>query len=273
MKSRLTIRGYLKVLRLPLAFLGFWVSLAIVMYTGGLTDLLALVIVFAVMLGNAGYTLLNEYHDREVDKILKPWKPIPSRQVNPEVVEWLGYSFLFIGVVLALYASYGKLIAQSLLAVIIYGGYIYNIACRRDLLGNVALALTYGCALLLVADIRGRLWDLLPLGMAFSFWTFSFNTCVSYQDREGDSKVGRKTIAIQLGKNTRIVAGITAIVPFITLTQITLPLYARSFFVITFLLPLFTSFWLKYSEMIELLCRKLGRLSLILAFTALMLRI
>jgi 4-hydroxybenzoate polyprenyltransferase len=81
-------------------------------------------------------------------------------------------------------------------------GTVYNVFQFRDLIGNFALAGTYGIAAVMASDFSALLFP-----VAFMLLTFAHNLMVQIEDMEADRKVGVLTVPIQLGVNwTRAIA-------------------------------------------------------------------
>lgn len=189
----MTLLGYLRVLRLPLAILGLVASVGLLNWSGQLWTLKAPFIVATVFLANLGWTLANEYMDMETDKINKSWKPLPSGQVNENIVQIMGSLFIFFSwisnVILGFF--FNPIYLVGLLAHI--PAFIYN-CVRKDLFGNVCMAVTYGVAAFLSLYPHNLLFCL-----PFALFTMAHNLNNQYQDLKAEETVRVVTVPQQLG--------------------------------------------------------------------------
>jgi len=243
---------YLKLLRPPLLFLGMLAPYSLMVYYGKWGTQEAWYILLAIAFGNCAFNVFNEIADRNVDRVLKPWKPIPSGKVD--VPSALLIAFL------SWIASYYFLLhlewTYICLGVLGYlGAFVYNVMQVRCVLGNLALGFTYAVAAYMATYPHGLEfvvpWMLLVMG---------FNIAVQVQDVEGDRRVGLRTVPVELGVgNAKILSSV--------LTVIAALLFLRlewRFF------PFFLASWLvlganAFGEY-ETFCRYLGRLSMIAGF-------
>jgi len=189
------IIGYAKVLRPPLLLLGAVASLGLLKWSGQLeTDMVkAFLILLMVFFGNEGWTIYNELHDKEVDRVNKPWKPLPSGQVDELtvfslVVACLSVSILANCLLLLFYSNF-----YTLFVAFHISAWIYN-AKRRDVLGNMCLGICYGL-MALVCVYPSHL--LFPL--AFGLFTIAHNVNQQFQDVEAERTRGVVTLPQQLG--------------------------------------------------------------------------
>jgi len=194
----MTFWGYFRVTRPPLAILGLIAPIALVSWTGK-SLIEGGFITAAVFFANLGLTLINEIVDGETDKINKPWKPVPSGVVNVNFVQDISTCFIVTSIgFLALLSIFDYM--YFLIGIFgIITGYIYNIV-RRDIIGNIALAITYGSAAMLCVYPHH-----FEFVVAFSALVFAFNIEVQYQDMIADRTAGIVTAPQQLGKLYTIV--------------------------------------------------------------------
>jgi 4-hydroxybenzoate polyprenyltransferase len=95
----------------------------------------------------AGGVVLNDFFDREVDRLERPERPIPSGRVTPRAAARLGAVLLAIGVLAALVASSiaGAVAALTGAAILLYDAW----GKRQPLLGPVNMGLCRGLNLML----------------------------------------------------------------------------------------------------------------------------
>jgi len=169
-----------------------------------------ILLTLAIGFGNMCFTTLNEYVDYEVDKVSKPWKPLPSGIVTLKTTKAI--------IVVSFIVSLISLISLRSMFYIAIGfiGYIasfmYNYV-RKDLVGNLFLSIAYGTASLMCLYPK-----YLTFSLAFAIFTVSFNILVQYQDMVIERAIGIITAPQQLGKHgTVIVSSLLSIINFVIL--------------------------------------------------------
>jgi 4-hydroxybenzoate polyprenyltransferase len=111
----------------------------------GRADLIPLLAATACLY--AGGVVLNDYFDRDLDRIERPERPIPSRRVTPGAAALLGASLLAAGVLAALTVSgtAAAVAALTAAAILLYDAW----GKRQTLLGPVNMGLCRGLNLML----------------------------------------------------------------------------------------------------------------------------
>ena len=263
----MTLLGYIKVCRPPLALLGVIASLGLYLWSHKVLDLQGCLIILAISTGNLGYTLLNECMDIDVDAKNKPYKPLPSGQADWEKVFMaslflIGLSF---ATLIVLSVLFGWFYMVGVLGLVF--SYVYNIL-RKDLLGNVCMAGAYG-----IAALISLYPQYLVFSLAFALLTLAFNLAVQYQDLEAEKASGVITAPQQLGRAKTSLLGCLfsslSLGIFLALLEKTgyLPLVS---FKITSILAMISLASINYvgtgSRAQEALNRYLGRIFLLVGF-------
>jgi geranylgeranylglycerol-phosphate geranylgeranyltransferase len=262
--------GYVKVLRPPLLLLGAVASLGLLKWSGQLEAGVAkaFLILLMVFFGNEGWTIYNELHDVEVDRVNKPWKPLPSGQVDEATVLSLVLGCLCVSalancLLLLFYSGF-----YAVFAIFHACAYVYN-AKRRDVLGNACLGICYGLmALVCVYPIH------LLFPLAFGLFTIAHNINQQFQDVEAERTREVITLPQQLGALATFY--LTEILVFLSLFafgrlfQETGYLPILVFLVTTIIVGVSTSSMLgergRVHNIVENLIRRLGRLLLLVGF-------
>lgn len=192
----MNVYGYIRVCRPPLLFLGVIASLGLLSWSGNLfsSPVQSLLIVATVATGNLGWTLQNEIWDEDVDAIKKPSKPLPSGEVTFDNVASLSF-FMFLASIfcnLALSVLFGAVYLWGYLAH--FTSFVYN-HLRKDLVGNISMAVSYGLAAFI---------SLFPHHLLFcvpwSLLTVAHNLNNQHQDLEADRQAGSYTVPQQIGR-------------------------------------------------------------------------
>lgn len=148
----------------------------------------------------AASMVINDYYDREVDKLNRPDRPIPSGSVSPN--EALAYAFMLGGIGLAI--AFLTNLTAFILALIFFAIAIaYNTSGKRlGLLGNtmvavcVAAPIIYGSAL--IEPIKISALSLILASMVF-LSTVGREITKGIADVEGDISRGARTVPIVMG--------------------------------------------------------------------------
>lgn len=144
----------------------------------------------------AGAHAINDYYDVEIDRVNKPFRPLPSGRVSPHTARWL--AFLLFGLALGLAAWLGWLawlVALLLtLACCLYAAWLKRTLLANPLVGLLcAMGVVYGGMILDVPQST-----VLPGTLVFLFVT-SREILKTVEDYQGDALAGARTIATVCG--------------------------------------------------------------------------
>jgi geranylgeranylglycerol-phosphate geranylgeranyltransferase len=169
----------------------------------------------AFFIGSGG-NIINDYYDRNVDAINKPWRPIPSGLIKPREALIMSLIFFVIGMLLALSHS----IVCSLIAFIaIVLVYLYSYCLKKVfLVGNITIAF-----LTALAIIYGSAFSQFTIHVALaSLYAFLFNLGREFlkgiEDVEGDKMFGIITIASIYGTQVAFYISVTVFILLIMLS-------------------------------------------------------
>jgi len=196
------IKPYIILSRPPLTILGFLASASLLSWSGRLFTLEGILTMLSIGLGNMGWTIMNEVVDVEVDRVNKPWKPLPSGQANIKKALIMSVALIAVSVwILAI-------LIQTTNDPIYMLGFLGHLlsSCYdlidRGLIGNICMAGSYGTAALLSLYPKHLLF-----APTFAMTTFSFNLMVQYQDLKAEKTKGRRVAPEQLnGLGTSILS-------------------------------------------------------------------
>jgi geranylgeranylglycerol-phosphate geranylgeranyltransferase len=161
---------------------------------GGGTKFIDIVIVFIVgFLLGAGGNIVNDYFDRYVYAINKPWRPIPSGLISAKTAYRVSVSLLIIGTLISFYLSYVNGIIAFIASLLVY---LYSYKLKKTLLlGNMVVAF-----LVALSIIFGGVAAIMNIDIIIaSLFAFLLNVGREFlkgiEDVEGDKAMGIKTIA------------------------------------------------------------------------------
>ena len=167
--------------------------------------------------GNA----INDYFDRDIDRINRPERPIPSGAVSPR--ETLVFSLVLFGVAVVAAVSLPSLAlgiaVVNLLALVAYTELFKGLPG----VGNVVVAYLTGSTFLFGAAAVGDVLGAAVLAALAALATFTREVVKDVEDVAGDREEGLRTLPIVIGSRpalwvgvaTMVVAVAASVVPFL----------------------------------------------------------
>jgi len=232
-KSALT--GFLKLLRLP-----YWLmtgGLAVITLAAlkqGNIDFKIFMLTFFSMafLSSAGFSI-NDYFDRESDAIIKPKRPIPSREITPNFAVAtaiiLFIASLFLSYLVNLLCFFIVLVDSILLA--FYSAYVKH---KSGLASNILVGCLTGTAFLYgetagFGAVTLRSLSIYPV----CFGTIGGNILRDVLSLEGDSKVGYPTLPKEIGveKSVRVAVGFFVVSALLAPTPYLLNVFGEGYLI------------------------------------------
>jgi len=192
-------------------------------YAGVQENYLPLIIgaLSAAFIAAAGNTI-NDYFDYEVDKINKPYRPLPSKNVTLENAFYFWFLTSLLGLLLVFFVNMKSFLIAFCTVILLY---IYSYLVKnRILIGNLIVSflcgLTFIYAGICVNKINADV--IVPAVFAFLFH-FSREIIKDMHDIEADKKRDGKTFAMKYGFNiSTVVVGsfflvliISTIIPYL----------------------------------------------------------
>lgn len=199
--------------------------------------------VIALMLVNAASNALNQVYDLDIDRINKPYRPIPSGRITKDEGRSLAWILYLITLWRAAVVNraFALIILLIMLMTIAYS--VPPVRFKKRLwINNLSIAFTRG---LLGFVAAWCIFDPEPwttthpwaMGLIMCIFLFGTVTTKDFTDVKGDRKYGMRTLPVEYG--ARFSAGFTAlffIVPFLILPLLTMSDYLiREAFILTIL--------------------------------------
>ncbi len=222
--------------------------------------------------GNA----INDYFDRDIDRINNPERPIPRGAVEPRgALVFSGLLFL-VAVVLAVMLP---LVAIAIAAVNLLGLVAYTKLFKgQPGAGNALVAYLGGSTFLFGAAAVGRVWAGVVLFALAALSTFTREVVKDVEDIDGDREEGLNTLPIAIGERTALWVGVLVLIAAVAASPVP---YLTGLFGLPYLLvvvpadalmlgAIWRSFadpsvgqrWLKYGMFLAALAFVVGRVSL-----------
>jgi geranylgeranylglycerol-phosphate geranylgeranyltransferase len=224
--------GFIRLMRpVNCVMMGFAVLVGAVLASSQFTGLNWLSVLFGFLTGFtfcAAAMVINDYHDRGIDAINEPSRPIPSGLVKTREALAFMAVLVAVGFFFAFYVSV-LCFAVAAAALVITATYV-TVGKRTGLPGNflvsvcVAIPFLYGS--IVVAPPHAPAYAFIKLNVVlFASMAFLSNTgreiTKGIVDVKGDSTEGVKTLAVRYGEKTAAVAATGFYVTAVALTPVT----------------------------------------------------
>jgi len=211
----------------------------------------------------AGGVALNDFFDRDLDRVERPERPIPRGAVRPREAAFLGGMLLLIGVAAAVVVNRSAATIALGLAALIVG---YDAFAKRTAAGPVWMASCRGANLMLgVAIVPAALLSRWPLGLLMAVYIGAIT-----QLSRGEVHGGRRPVAAIC---TLAMAGVVSVLGWLALTARDVPhVVAGAVLTAALAIRVLPAFWRAYRRPEPMTVRravKTGILSLILFDAAL----
>jgi len=174
--------------------------------------LVGAVVVFAfVAAGNS----LNDYLDREVDKMAHPERPLPSGRIQPRTALWIAVGFFIVSIGSSLLLENLESIAIVLAAVVVM--VVYEVKTKAmGLVGNLSIAFLTGCLFLLGGAMVGHMERTVTMAAMAFLATLGREIVKDIQDMEGD--FDRVTLPKRIGRRNAGMIGSAAFLAAVALS-------------------------------------------------------
>lgn len=234
------ISGIVQIIRpINCMMMGFAVFVGAIIANPVFVNSLLMNILFGFGTGfmlTAAAMIINDYYDREIDKINEPSRPIPKGLITTNEALLLFFLVSILGFIFAFFTSFLCLIVSAISWVLVVAYVTFG--KRTGLLGNflvstcVAIPFIYGSVI--VFD------EIVSSVLIFAFMAFLSNTgreiTKGIVDVAGDKKEAVKTIAVRYGSKIAAVISVLFYILAVLLTPIPLILGLVSFWFIPFIL-------------------------------------
>ncbi len=195
----------------------------------GAFDLITLIYgVSTLMMVNAASNTLNQVYDLSIDRINKPYRPIPQGMVSPDearTIAWILYLIALLrATILNIY--FGTFVCALILITIFYS--IPPLRLKKRLwVANLSIAFARGCLGYIAAwSIFGSPFYPLPwvIGGTLAVFLIGAITTKDFTDIEGDRRFGARTLPVAYGLKRAVHLS----APFFVLPFVFIPLAIMS---------------------------------------------
>jgi geranylgeranylglycerol-phosphate geranylgeranyltransferase len=234
--------------------------------------LIGAVVVFSFV---AGGNSLNDYLDREVDKVAHPERPVPSGKISPKTALWIAIIAFVVSVGSSLLLGNLESILIVLAAIVVIILYEFKTKAM-GLIGNLSIAFLTGGLFLLGGAIVGNMERTVAIAAMGFLATLGREIVKDIQDMEGDfdrvtlpKRIGRKNAGI-IGSAAFLSAVALSFLPYwnglFGIEYLAAVLVADAIFIyssiVHFQNPKQGQTWAKYGMLVALIAFLIGGLTL-----------
>lgn len=179
-------------------FAGIAVLIGAIIAAGGLfPEKTLFALLAAVFVSGAGYAI-NDYFDREVDRINRSWRPIPSGRLTASDALVVAGVLFVVGLSLAVLVNLPCffLAAFNSFVLIVYASELK----RRGLIGNLTISYLVGSTFIFGGLAVGELQVVGILAMMAGLATMGRELVKDIEDVDGDRELGLSTFPIRHGR-------------------------------------------------------------------------
>jgi len=195
------------------AFVGYFVS-------GGTELLKGLLVSVSAALIAAGGNVINDYFDKHIDLINKPWRPLLSGRIS-ESTAYFASIFLFtvgitIGFMFSLINGLAAVLASCLL-------YMYSHSWKKEgILGNLIIGFLSSMSILYGGFAGVNPFNTYLLSLYAFLIIFGREILKGIEDIEGDKKAGVKTLAVIRGPSFALKVATVILLAVVLLSSLSL---------------------------------------------------
>ncbi|ABR54880.1 UbiA prenyltransferase [Methanococcus vannielii SB] len=154
-----------------------------------------LVVFFICGFGNS----LNDIYDLKIDRINKPFRPIPSKRISLTDAKVFSYSIMIFGLIISLFNIYCFLMAVLNAVVLQKYAKIYK---KNKIIGNMLVAYLTGSVFIFGGIAVGNVNVSLYLFSCAMFSMWAREIIKDYEDIEGDLKEKVSSLPIKYGEKS-----------------------------------------------------------------------
>ncbi len=228
-----TIKAYIQLTRpvnLLIAFLSIFMGGFV---TGSVHPLLKLLLAsLSGTLIAAGANAVNDVYDLDIDRINKPYRPLPSGRVQKQSAAVFSTVLFMLGI------AAGACIHPTGLMIALMSSvwlFLYSARLKRTVLwGNFSVAFISGLAFIYGGLAIGRWKQALVVGIFAFFYHFAREIIKDLEDVEGDRADGVVTLPIRHGVRTALfwASGLLALLIGLTFIPYFTGLFNRTYLII-----------------------------------------
>ncbi|MFQ5649908.1 MAG: geranylgeranylglycerol-phosphate geranylgeranyltransferase [bacterium] len=224
---------YLKLIRPVNVLLGALTIFVGAFITGTIQPLhkVVLACVSGVAIMGAG-NAINDYFDIAIDRINKPFRPLPSALLDREAALKFAIILFVLGIFLSIFINWASFFLAVFIAVSLVG---YSFRLKQTvLIGNLAVSLFSALAFVYGSLAVGKGHHaLFPAGFAFLFH-LGREIIKDIEDMEADRARSARTLPIRFGTRVALSAAtcVFSLLICLTILPFSLDIYGKAYFIV-----------------------------------------
>lgn len=157
---------------------------------------------FSAVLIMAAGNVINDYFDAKIDRVNKPFRPIPAGEIQSASAFKFAIILFAFGIFLSIFIKLSVVIFAILISI---GLFYYSASLKKTVLfGNIAVSLFSGFAFI-YGGIAAENFQVALIPALFAFLFHLGREIVKdLEDMEADGSKGLKTLPIKYGKQTAL---------------------------------------------------------------------
>jgi geranylgeranylglycerol-phosphate geranylgeranyltransferase len=202
------VKEYLRLFRLgngAIGILGVLIGAFIATGVGIADHLLGIAVgCVVVAVSIAGGNSLNDYIDRDIDRIGHPDRPLPKGEITPAAALRVGIVLLAAAVAISLILQSVQVTGAVIVAVVLMAAY-ETLLKQRGFVGNIVIALLTGMVFLFGGAIVGDVMSVAVMAAMAALVNVGREIAKDIEDMGSDE--GRKTLPMTLGARNAAIVG------------------------------------------------------------------
>lgn len=216
-----TVRAYIRLTRPVNLLIAVFSVFAGGLVTGGIEPLFRLLTAcLSALFIMAGANAVNDYFDVEIDRINKPYRPLPAGMLSRNAARNFAFMLFAAGIAASFFINRPAVVTAIISVCVLY---LYSARLKRMMiLGNLTVGVITGMAFVYGGmAVGGGGLSLLVGGFAL-FFHWGREIIKDLEDAEGDRAEGLKTLPLVKGARTAVAQATAVLVILVVLTLLPL---------------------------------------------------
>ncbi|NPA62697.1 MAG: UbiA family prenyltransferase [Methanococci archaeon] len=174
-------------------------------------DIFKIVLVYLVVFFICAYgNVINDIFDIEIDKINKPFRPLPSGKISLKEAKFFSFLLLFTGLFLSIFINIYALIIAIINSIFLY---LYGKRYKKyKPIGNFLVGYLTGSVFLFGGVAGKNIYPVVILFLCSLFSIWGREIIKDFEDMEGDLKEGVISLPIMYKKRSLIIASFLIVI-------------------------------------------------------------
>ncbi|ACX72932.1 UbiA prenyltransferase [Methanocaldococcus vulcanius M7] len=177
-------------------------------------DIFKIILVYSVVFFICAYgNVINDIFDIEIDKINKPFRPLPSGKISLKEAKFFSFLLLFTGLFLSVFINIYALIIAIINSIFLY---LYGKKYKKyKPIGNFLVGYLTGSVFLFGGVAGKNVYPVVILFLCSLFSIWGREIIKDFEDMEGDLKEGVVSLPIMYKEKSLFIASLLIIIAII----------------------------------------------------------